>query len=362
MRFSACCIILVVAGCDREEEAGGIPLLGGGTHLLDAVELSSIGTADADALAKPTDLAFHPDFPDELWVVNQADESVSIFWNVGTPDQESKHAKHATGEHFLARPAALAFGGNGLWASIHDHFEPTQGGLTDEWFMGPTLWTGDREIFDGGDLSHLDMLHNTPQGKGIAWSGPGNRYWVFDGNHDSITMYHFHDDHGLGGTDHRDGEVARFVEGEVKGVDNAPSHLEVDRDTDLLYIADSGNERIAILDTVGFERGDPIGPNFDLCEQYEVPEPTTSTLVDTSAIESMGTPVGLALRDGMVFVSSVEPNTIHAFDQETGALVDWLALDVEPNGIEFAEDGSLYFVSPKTDEVLRIRPLEEPAE
>ena len=37
--------------------------------------------------------------------------------------------------------------------------------------MGPTLWDGNLNIYDGGHASHLDMLHNSPNGAGIAW-GP----------------------------------------------------------------------------------------------------------------------------------------------------------------------------------------------
>jgi DNA-binding beta-propeller fold protein YncE len=357
-------VILLVAGCsggngstDGSPTAptvpvSGIPILGDGTHSLDHVTVTTIGTGADDGLDTPTDLAFHPDVTDELWVVNQKDESVTLFSATGTADQASRVAKHATGEHFLASPAGIAFGDNGLWASIHDHDEATQGGATGPDFMGPTLWTGDSEIFEGGDVSHLDMLHNSPKGKGIAWSGPGNLYWVYDGEHKSLTRYDFNDDHGLGGTDHTDGEIVRFVEGELNPHRSLPSHLEMDRDTDLLYVADPGNDRIAVLDTATGERGDLVGPNFDGVDQYEMVQATTSTLVDTAAL-GMGTPVGIALHDGLLWVSAVEPHAIYAFELD-GTMVDYLDLDREPSGIEFNVDGSLYFVSAAEDEVVRI--------
>jgi sugar lactone lactonase YvrE len=353
------CVVLVAVACGDDPGTataplGGLAILGNESHSLAGVVVTEIGFASGDGLAKPTDLAFHPDHPDELWVVNQADESVTIFWNVGTAEQKSRVAKAATGEHFLAAPSGIAFGENGNFATIHDLNEPTQGGATPAEFMGPTLWTGDREIFEGGDVSHLDMLHNSPLGKGIAWDGPGNRYWVFDGLHESLTRYDFNDDHGLGGTDHTDGEIVRFVEGEMSPHGNLPSHLELDAETGTLYVADPGNARIATLDTTAGERGELVADNFDGVDQYEMVDVETSTFIDTAAFD-IGTPVGIALRDGMVFVSSVDPSAIHAFDLQ-GGLVDWLALDREPNGIAFAEDGTLYFVSAKDDEVVRISP------
>ena len=94
--------------------------------------------------------------------------------------------------------------------------------------MGPTLWSGESSTFDGGDESHLHMLHNSPSGKGIVWERQ-SRHWVFDGLHNAITIYDFHDDHGLGGSDHTNGEVARYVEGEVRSAPVVPPHLELDR-------------------------------------------------------------------------------------------------------------------------------------
>ncbi|MEC9466031.1 MAG: hypothetical protein VX834_09620 [Myxococcota bacterium] len=115
----------------------------------------------------------------------------------------------STNSHFLAKPSALAFGENGAFASIHEEDEITQ--FDTPWdFMGPTLWTTEFALFDSGHLSHIDMLHNTPNGVGIAWE-VDNVYWVYDGHHGSLTRYNFNQDHGPAGTDHSDGVVYRYV-------------------------------------------------------------------------------------------------------------------------------------------------------
>ena len=92
------------------------------------------------------------------------------------------------------------------------------------------------------------MLHNSPNAAGIAWE-KDNAYWVFDGMHGSLTRYDFNSDHGPGGTNHRDGIVARFVEGKVSHEPGVPSHMVYRADTLQLYVADTGNSRIAILET-----------------------------------------------------------------------------------------------------------------
>jgi DNA-binding beta-propeller fold protein YncE len=328
---------------------GGVAVLGAGTHSLDAVDVTIIGTAGADELDGPSDLAFHPDVPDELWVVNEPDESITIFHEVGSADQTSSFAQHATSEHFLSFPSGIAFGSNGNFATIHDKYEPTQGGATGADFMGPTLWSGESDSFDGGDESHLDMLHNSPKGKGIAWERQ-NRYWVFDGLHDSITLYDFHEDHGLGGTQHNDGEVARYVEGELKSSPAVPSHLDLDHETGLLYVADTGNSRVAVLDTATGERGAPVTPNYDGTDQYYMDGAVLETLVD----DGLEKPVGLALHDGLVFVSDADAPALLAFDIDDGELVDWLELDRVVHGITFDDDGALYAVASDDGEVIRI--------
>jgi len=359
MRWITVALGLLATACgpgdssgNDQEDSSGVPVLGNGSHDPDTLDVTVIGTAGKDDLETPTDLAFHPDVAGELWVVNQTAESVTVFSDVGTSDQTSMFSHASTSEHFLAYPSGIAFGNNGLFATSHDKYEPTQGGATGADFMGPTLWDGDAASFDAGDEAHMDMLHNSPNGKGIAWE-KGNRYWVFDGFHDSITMYDFNDDHGRGGTDHTDGEIARYVEGKVKSLANVPSHLVVDKDNDLLYIADSGKNRIAVLDTTSGDVGDDLNPNFDGCQQYAMDDADLSTWVDGDDA-GLEKPVGIALHDGLLFVSDVDLEGIYAFDLATAELVDWLDLGRTLYGIEFDDEGSLYAADPDENEIIRI--------
>ena len=155
-------------------------------------------------------------------------------------------------------------------------------GLPNE-FMGPTLWPSDLDVFGQSnpeavdelsdafgmyvDLgSHYDMLHDSPLATGIQWSHD-NAYWVFDGYHNAISLQDFKDDHGMGYDDHSDGEILRYVSGEVKRAKRVTSGMFLDQDTQLLYISDSGNGRVVVLDTTTGE----MGKRLPQCDEYPYP-------------------------------------------------------------------------------------------
>jgi DNA-binding beta-propeller fold protein YncE len=366
-------------------QPNGLPILGGFTHSPDAVQIEVIASA-GDGLATPRDLAFHSQRDGELWIANLGDgpgsEVMVILHDAGTRDQEAIQRSHPTGEHFFARPSGIAFAADGTLASIHETDELTQGPFgSPPDFMGPTLHSSDLDIFDAGWGGHLDMLHNTPNGMGIAWQRERD-FWVFDGYHDSLTLYEFNDDHGPGGEDHTDGVVSRWVEGEVSRVPDVPSHLVFRRQSQELFVADTGNNRIAVLDTTSGRSGGDILPNYDFTEQFHRLNANLFTLIDGEVLEDvlgveefedlqrwdmelppMRAPSGLALHDGMLYVSDNQTGVIYAFDLD-GVLVDWVETgrkDGALMGMDFDEDGRLYVIDARADEIIRISPLNDPA-
>ena len=344
---------------DPEPEPEGIPVLGDGTHDVANVIITAVAT-DADGLNVPTDLAFHPFVPGELWITSQADDSMVIVNDVGLPSRSSQKYGGPTtpgANHFLANPSGIAFSlDNGNAATIHEEDQITQS-TTPADFMGPTLWSTDRLIFDGGHAGHLDMLHNSPNGMGIAWDS-GNTFWIYDGYHASITRYDFVADHGPGGADHSDGVIERCVEGAVTRQPQAPSGMEMDHATGWLYIADTGAGRIARLDTSSGTQGDPVFPNYDAAIQRRIDGAVLETFIDTAALGA-SYPSGLALRDGMIFVGDVGNGTLYAYSMETGEMLDYLPLGLANGalkGIAFDEAGNLYAVDSFANQVIRIEP------
>jgi len=347
------------------ESGCGIPVLGSGAHTPESVTQTVLATAD-DGLDIPRDVAFNPSTAGELWIVNRAragSESMTVLAGVGTGSVTSNTYRGPGAQHFMAQPSALAFGEAGTLATIHETDDLTQGvGGTPADFMGPTLHDATLPGFDAGHASHLDMLHNTPNGMGIAWEGAGNVYWVFDGYHSSLTRYDFRTDHGRGGADHSDAEVQRFVEGEVTWVENVPSHLEVDAELRLLYVADTGNNRIATLD---IESGTPGGtiPGYFYdglanSQMTMMTETGLTTLIDGSA-QGMSQPSGLAIAGSLLFVGDHGTGIIYGFDRLTGALLDYLDTGLGGGalgGLTVDADGNLYYASTLMNEVVRVSP------
>ncbi len=342
------------AGLPDAGQPGGIPVLGNGAHNLNSVAYSLVA-GPADGLNQPRDVAINPASPTDVWIVNYADNSMVIVRGLGTA-QQTKVKKSGLGSvHFMPRPSALAFGATNRMATAHEEDRVTEGGGTPADFMGPSLWPTDA-TFEGGHASHMDMLHNSPNAVGIAWDR-ANIYWVFDGYHNAITRYDFATDHGPAGADHSDGIISRFVQGEVSYLKGISSGLELDQTSKLLYIADTGNRRIAVMNTTAVTTGAPLAPNYDGATQQKMTGMTLTTLVDAST-SPLRRPSGLALRNGILYVGDNETSQVLAFDL-TGKLIDWLDLSpiVKPGGLmglDFDPQGRLYAVDAVDFRVIQI--------
>ncbi len=343
------------AGVDVQTDAPtGLAVLGRGAHVQTAVRVATVST-EADGLNTPRDLAFHNEVPDQLWVVNFGDNSVVVIDRPGDATQTAVH--HRGSSHFLARPAAIAFGMPGRMATSHEEDRVTQRTTTAD-FMGPTLWPSDPDVFDGSDRVHLDMLHNSPNSVGLAWAS-ANIYWVFDGSHQALTRYNFNRDHGPGGQNHADGDVARFVEGQLGYVPEVSAGMEVDRTTGLLYVSDTGHSRVVVLDPSTGRRTTAITPNYDGDRQYRMADATLRVLADGRS--GLQGPSGLALRDGVIYVADNTTSKIYGLTLD-GTVIDWLDLSSEVAhgglmGIEVGPSGTLFVVDALTSRVLSVAAL-----
>lgn len=198
--------------------------------------------------------------------------------------------------------------------------------------------------------------HNSPGAQGIAWDHD-NAFWVLDGYHSSITFYDFARDHGPGGADHSGATITRWVEGEVAPSSGIRSHMELDHATGLLYVADTGNRRVAVLDTASGSPGAAIGPDYDGATMTARAGGVLTTVVDLAPL-GIEQPSGLALRDGTLYVGDAANGTIHAFDL-AGQLLDWVDLSDRLDslgGLELDPEGRLYFTTFSPATVMRIAP------
>jgi len=366
-------------GCDEKEEKepSGLSAFGNGSHDISDVTVTEIANSD-DGLDVPRDLEFNPAVEGELWIVNRADDSVTVVFDAGTESQDSTHIIDSYALHFMEEPSSISFGAATFADSdaltfgtcqesrntYNDNYAPND-------FMGPSLWSADLDLFgesnpDAVDYlsklfgfyadlgSHLDMLHESPLCMGIAWETE-NVYWVFDGSDGNIVRYDFADDHDLGYDDHSDGVVSRHVEIEVERVEDVPSHMEIDPATNLLYVADTGNNRILVVDTTAGEEGDRLQANEPGVDHHEMENSVFSTLID-GAEYGLGQPSGLALVDDYLLISDHATGNLFAFNLD-GELVDWVATGLEGlMGIDARSIEDIWVVDSSSDKVLRIQP------
>jgi hypothetical protein len=334
----------------------GVPALGAGTHDRSRVRITVVGT-QADGLNKPRDLAFNPEAPEQLWVVNYGSSRATVIRNPGTPERDARTRAGVGNTHFMTQPSALAFGAPGTFATAQEQDQPTQR-QTPADFMGPVVWDSDYDSFNSGDDSHLDMLHNSPNAVGIAWEAD-NIYWVVDGAHRSLTRYDFATLHERGGTDHRSGTVLRYAEGMITYTPEVSNHAEWDAMSSTLFVSDAGSNRVLRFSPEGATMGTTIIPNYDGTRQRRMSGGMVETFID-GGMHELRKPCGLALAGDRFYITDAETSRITAFDR-SGRRVDWLdlAMDVPAGGLQgitLDARGYIYVVNSIDGQVIEIAP------
>lgn len=347
--------------------AGSKLLLPSDVHAASATNMVKLAPAPG-CLKQPWDLAFNPLRPKELWAVNYGDDSVCLIIDATATPLASERRQEYLHEHFMPRPSALAFGGEvtsfgkpGTFATANDSAgdgSPNDGGM----WNGITLWPSDLGTFgkykagpEGN--SHLDMLHDSLLARGIAWE-KNNIYWVFGSMFGDITRYDFATDHGRGFTDHSDGSQWHYAAGKVKGQDGSPSHLAYDLADGALYIADTGNHRIAKLDT----KSGTASPTRHTRTKDRTETKIDAVMMDaklTDVVAAGGdlkAPAGLELHADTLYVSDNQTGIIYAFSktgQKLGSFDTGLGAGTVM-GLAVGPGPALYFVAAKSDAIYMI--------
>ncbi|MBM4362169.1 MAG: hypothetical protein FJ104_05775 [Deltaproteobacteria bacterium] len=376
MRRSLPALLLFAVGCGTNEpallpgvDAGAEPrptgpgLLAGG----DATRATLVDLYTPPRGTFAPDLEFNPVRPGELWVVlrrahdgSPCDEplpgtrparscedlagAVAIFADATSPAPTARLDEDPNSWHFMRLPTAIAFGDGDTFATAGE-------ARTANWdddpldFMGPTLWSSDPQIFgiepEGKNGSHLDMLHASPFGMGIAHERD-NVYWVANGQTGSLDRYDFAAPHEIGGADHSDGRVWRWLDGELERVPGLPAHLAFDGETGLLYAVDAGHRRVISVDTASGRDDGQVGS--DDGQLGPIPlrrDPVQRDLIAPGRLEA---PSGIALAGGYLYVTDSATSSLVAFDLE-GSEVARYPTGLPPGtlaGVAIGPDGNAY--------------------
>lgn len=322
----------------------------------------------------PTDLDFNPTRPGELWVVfrqpdppglceQEGDQSgcpylhgkVAIIEDADGEEPSVTVQEDGNSWHFMRLTTTLAFADDDTFATIgEDRTANPHDSVVD--YMGPTLWSSDPSVFAvdfGRNGSHLDMLHASPYGMGIAHQS-GHVFFVFNGHAGAIDAYDFKAPHEPGGEDHSDGTLLRFIEGEVERLPNVPSHMDFLPDKKTLLVADSGNRRVIALNTDSGRVAEQLStPDSQIADPRRIADATYEELVPPGVLEQ---PSGLVVGAESFAVGDAATGKIHQFTFDgTPGLVLELGLPAGAlGGLALGPDGKLYFTRKDTNEVIRL--------
>ena len=305
-------------------------------------------------LFRPTDLSFHPEKKNELWVVAAGSDTLLVLFD-GTDFASKRKTYRDLSQHFMEEVQAISFGSTKTMATCGDSRNTYAGLRPPNNFMGPVWWSADTAFMDRyTDISkgHLDMLPSTPQCMGIAGTGDST-YFAFNGYNSTLDWYDFKEPHVPGGDDHTDGVKRRYSEVSLKRVEGVPSNLVYDKDSKWLYIADTGNGRVIRVNVeaaTSTQRlrsfpGDGILDEYKGVKIEEIVKPGGE----------LKKPSGLALHKGVLYVGDYETGILYAYNLKGEKLN---SLDTElggghVGGLTVGPDERIYFIDLK-GRVLRI--------
>ena len=328
----------------------------------------------SDNISSPTDLEFHPGRVNELWVANKATDSITIVHNTGLDNQTSETRLDVNRNHFLEEVSAISFGSyhpefDWQWGSAQESLNTYNGQGNPNYFMGPALWPSSLDHFavenqnneDGLLGSHIDMLHESPYGVGIAHDYD-NVYWYNDGYYGELVRYDFMMDHDTGGHNHSDGVVQRYSEIQLNHSYGTPGHMVLDKETDILYISDAGGDRVIWVNTddTTYQTENIMNDSSRLETLSEYSR--ISGVEWGVLIEGVNRPSGIALDGDQLFVSLNEDNSIVSYNLNSDgksavevAIINTSASSIM--GIEIGPKGHLFYVDNARDEVVRVDPV-----
>lgn len=325
------------------------------------------GSSRIGSLNKPVAVAENPNARGQLFVLNSADDSISIFYCPGVKaSYEPEHRRDLASCHFMHRPTDIAFGGSPTLGDVPEFkgqkvhnlsktgtFATTGGSCNDytasafmgEYytqrtcsdFMGPSLWANNLKTFaiqnnnffpdnlkEKPYGSHIDMVHQEPFSMGITWEGREAGFWSWDAGPDSkygsIVYTNITRTHGYGGHEHSYAYLYRYENTTMykkTGRNLVPGHMaRFDR---YLFVANPAGGVINVLDTDSGTVAGDVKHRDEWREKYAAYSKISGarfTELSVAGLE-LKSPSGLVISDSKLFVSDSDTGKIHAIRLDT---------------------------------------------
>jgi hypothetical protein len=272
----------------------------------------------------------------------------------------------------MEEASAFAFGSyhsefDNQFASAQESRNTYDGQAPPNNFMGPALWPSSLSHFAVVNQanqrlgSHLDMLHESPNGMGIAHDS-GNAYWYNDGYYEELVYYDFQDDHDTGGEDHDDGIVRRYSEITPTRSANIPGHMILDKANGILYISDTGAGRVLWVNT-----DDTSTTSTNIMNSNTQMDPVLAEYSEITGVEwgvmdtGLASPSGIALHGDTLFVSQNGNGKISAYELASNGKSGTHMQTVNTNansimGLEVGPNDKLWYVDAGLNRIVRIDP------
>ena len=206
----------------------------------------------------------------------------------------------------------------------------------------------------GGNGSHLDMLHQSPYSMGIC-SQSENKFWLFDNNGKEIVYYDFANDHGPGNSDHSDGIIRRYSGMGLAGDPNneIPSHLVLQKETGMLFIVDTHNDRILRMNTNTGTFVSNLAPYEPTAEYSTWSGASFNVFADSGLV----TPSGIDLVENRIIVSDYATGDIIIYEISGSSGIEIGRIVTGTPGImgvKIGPEGKIWYVNFLTNQVIRI--------
>ena len=362
-KLIACCVILIGLLTKNSFSQQTID-----SYVLDSnLNVFTLVASSTNSLVSPVDLDFFPNQatrPFELWILNQGTVSTGgstvIVSNANKSTRTSKYVKDGNSWHFMSLASAIAFG-DSLWATSADVLDANhQTGR----YTGPTLWSSDISIYgivgnpssSAVNGSHLDMIHQSPYSKGIAFE-KDLAYWVLDGYEGNIKRYDFGQPHQPGGSIHSAGLVRVYNDFQFTKHATLPSHIVIDANKKFLYGCDPVGKRIFRVDiTTGTDNGPGTKVNTETLVEYQN---YTGLVMKDIVTTNLISPVGIDIYGNRLIVTDIATDEIIIFDisnnyKEVGRIKLKYTASPDPMGIKVGPDGKIYFADKANKRVYMI--------